>query len=157
MTTSGISKVTSSPTSPLPDAIKHALVCEVIPPSGIVANLPAFAVSLRLPCSPDHARVFAVCLLLQPGRRGPCRLRISRFSRSLIACIREELASKSITPAGPAADVTILRRTTLDLAGRISKTHGRNSSTLKAVSPSEKREKLVDGCSTVRFRTSSAE
>lgn len=58
------------------------------------------------------------------------------------ACIRDDLAAKAITPAPPAADATLLRRTTLDLAGRIPTLT--ELVDFEKQSPSEKREKLVD-------------
>ncbi|HET6426756.1 MAG TPA: DUF1549 domain-containing protein [Planctomycetaceae bacterium] len=58
------------------------------------------------------------------------------------ACIRDELAAKSITPAPPATEASLLRRTTLDLAGRIPTLT--ELTDFENQSPSEKREKLVD-------------
>ncbi len=58
------------------------------------------------------------------------------------AAIRDDLAAKSIIPALPAAEATILRRTTLDLAGRIPTLT--ELADFEKQSPSEKREKLVD-------------
>ncbi len=57
-------------------------------------------------------------------------------------CLRDDLAARGITPALPAADVTLLRRTTLDLAGRIPTLT--ELADFERQSPSEKREKLVD-------------
>ncbi|MDP1799481.1 MAG: DUF1549 domain-containing protein [Planctomycetaceae bacterium] len=56
--------------------------------------------------------------------------------------IRDDLAAKSIIPATPATDAALLRRTTLDLAGRIPTLT--ELADFEKQSPSEKREKLVD-------------
>ncbi len=58
------------------------------------------------------------------------------------ACIRDDLAAKSIIPAVPATEAALLRRTTLDLAGRIPTLT--ELTDFEQQSPSEKREKLVD-------------
>ncbi len=58
------------------------------------------------------------------------------------ACLRDDLAAKGITPAPFATEATILRRTTLDLAGRIPTLP--ELADFEKQSPSEKREKLVD-------------
>lgn len=56
--------------------------------------------------------------------------------------IRDDLAARQIVPAPRADDATVLRRTTLDLAGRIPTVTELED--FQAQSPSEKRERLVD-------------
>ena len=66
----------------------------------------------------------------------------SPIPRAIDHYIEARLSDQQITPAPPAADVALLRRTTLDLAGR--------APTLAELeeyehqSPSEKRERLVE-------------
>ncbi|HUQ72216.1 MAG TPA: DUF1549 and DUF1553 domain-containing protein [Planctomycetaceae bacterium] len=56
--------------------------------------------------------------------------------------IGDELAHRQIVPASRTDDATLLRRTTLDLAGRIPTVAEQDD--FAAMSPSEKRERLVD-------------
>jgi hypothetical protein len=56
--------------------------------------------------------------------------------------IGDELARRNIVPAPRTDDTTLLRRTTLDLAGRIPTVAEQDD--FAAMSPSEKREKLVE-------------
>lgn len=58
------------------------------------------------------------------------------------ACIADALAARQITPAPPAEDLVVLRRTTLDLAGRIPTVAELQE--FQNWSPSEKRERLVE-------------
>lgn len=115
----------------------------MVPPGGILADdcLPAFAEACRM-----QTRVtLTICVLwvcapaLLRAELPPANLPIQTVIDS---CIQDDLAAKSIVPAAPAIDAVLLRRTTLDLAGRIPTLT--ELVDFEQQSPSEKREKLVD-------------
>lgn len=123
---------------------QHALVCWVIPPwGGIRADcVPAFAEACRM----LTRLTLTVCLLfvclsalVAAGELPSPDLPIQTV---IDTAVREDLAANSITPATPATDAVLLRRTTLDLAGRIPTLT--ELTDFEKQSPSEKREKLVD-------------